>query len=198
MSREERQIVEGEREEADGFPEVEGPDGDGGAAGGMDGEEEDEVGEAVEAAEAVGGGGGGGEAAHVAAGPGGGGGAGVGAGDVVGGGAVLGGMWAAALPLGVDMAASQQALVDRKRQLQQERNELAKEAKAAERKRFKLIEKARGLSDDDLMSIVAQRAVAKAKAAANPKARPKAKGKAKAKAKAKAHADGGAAEPAEE
>ena len=102
-------------------------------------------------------------------------------------------VWAAAAPLGADMAASQQALIERKRQLQRERAELAKETKAAERKRMKLMEKARGLTDEDLMSIIGQRAMSRAaaaaKAAAKPKAKPKAKGNAKAKAKAKANPD---------
>ena len=65
----------------------------------------------------------------------------------------------------------------------------AKELKAAERKRQKLVHRASGLSDDDLLAILGARANAKAKAKAAAKGKAKAKAKAKAKGKSNAVAD---------
>ena len=73
--------------------------------------------------------------------------------------------------------------------LETQRRATAKALAKEERKRKRAIELARGLSDEDLIGIIASRASAKAKAKA--KAKGKAKGKAKAKAKAAA---GGAAD----
>ena len=84
-------------------------------------------------------------------------------------------MWAAASAIG-DPNAAFDLLSARKRDLAQERRRLSKELKQEERKRARRMDKARGLSDDDLMSIVAMRVTAKAKAKAKPKAKAKAKG----------------------
>ena len=65
-------------------------------------------------------------------------------------------------------------------QLQAERKRVQGQIKVEERKRRRLMEKARNLSNEDLISILGARAAAKAKA----QAKAKAKGKAKAKAKA--------------
>ena len=69
----------------------------------------------------------------------------------------------------------------RKRAIQQDRRRLAQDIKNAERKRTRCVEKARGLSDTDLVAILATRAAAKAKAVAKAKAKTKAKAKAAAK-----------------
>ena len=70
----------------------------------------------------------------------------------------------------------------RKRQLQQERNVLSRELRNAERKRVRLVERARGLNDADLINIVTSRAAARSAAAAKAKGAPRAKNAA-AKAK---------------
>ena len=80
-------------------------------------------------------------------------------------------------------------LVHRERALQEERKRVAKEMKLQERKRQRLLVRAQGLSDADLLDIITSRAAAKAKAKSKAKAAPK--GKAKAKAKAKAAASSG-------
>ena len=77
--------------------------------------------------------------------------------------------------IGDEQAQRAAALEERRRALQEERKSLAKEIRNEERKRKRRLEKARGLSNDDLLEIAASRA-AQAKA--------KAGGKAKAKAKA--------------
>ena len=71
------------------------------------------------------------------------------------------------------------------RDLTAQRRANAKELAKEERKRKRALEQARGLSDEDLIGIIASRASAKAKA--------QTKGAAKAKAKAKAKAAAGAA-----
>ena len=102
------------------------------------------------------------------------------------GGAVGNAMWAAGMAIGDVRGARLAALRQRESELLAERRLLARETKNEDRKRRRLMERARGLSFDDLHLIVDQMAVAKAKAAAKPKPKPKAKGKAKAKAKAAA------------
>ena len=102
------------------------------------------------------------------------------------GGAVGNAMWAAGMAIGDVRGARLAALRQRESELLAERRLLARETKNEDRKRRRLMEKARGLSFDDLHRIVDQMALAKAKAAAKPKPKPKAKGKAKAKAKAAA------------
>ena len=80
------------------------------------------------------------------------------------------------------------AEIDQRRaEITNESKRLAAERKCQERKRQRLKDKAGNLSDADLLSIIADRALAKAKA--------KAKGKAKATAKAKAKAGDAAAAP---
>ena len=94
-----------------------------------------------------------------------------------------GAIWAAAAAIGGDAVGGLSDLQARRKQLLREREQVAREIRNAERKRARLLERARGLSNEDLLAVMGVRAVAKAK----PKA--KAVGKAKAKAKAKAAAD---------
>ena len=76
------------------------------------------------------------------------------------------------------------ALAERQRQLKRDRGELQRQQKNEDRRKTRLLARAQGLSDDELVQRLATRAAAAAaKAKANAKA--KAKGKAKAKAKAK-------------
>ena len=77
------------------------------------------------------------------------------------------------------------ALHARKRALRVERERVAKQLRYEERKRDRLLEKAKNLSDQDLMSLMAGRAQARAEAEAKVKAKGKAAATAKAKAKAK-------------
>jgi hypothetical protein len=79
-------------------------------------------------------------------------------------------------------------LDERKRELKRERDRVTKDLRNSQKRRDRLFERARGLSDEDLTDILAQRAHAKAKAKGRGK-----KAKAKAAAKAKAGAEGGAA-----
>ena len=99
-----------------------------------------------------------------------------------------GAIWAAAAATGDAPARNLQQLKQAQKVLQRERARLRAEEKAAERKRARLLERARGLSDDDLQSMLISRAVANAKAKAKAEAKAAAKGKAKAKAKGKAKA----------
>ena len=62
-------------------------------------------------------------------------------------------------------------LDQRRRDLKREQQTISKEIKLENRKRQRLLEKARGLSDTDLLSVVATRAAAKAKAKAKARAR---------------------------
>ena len=63
------------------------------------------------------------------------------------------------------------SLEERKRALQRERQQVANCIKAAQKKRQRLLDKARGLTDADLLSVVATRAASvKAKAEAKAKA----------------------------
>ena len=99
-----------------------------------------------------------------------------GAGDVGGAG---GGVWAAAAALGDAAAGRRAELVQQQKDLKAQRRRLTMDLANENRKRVRLLEKAKGLSDADLMAILASRAAAKAKA--KPKATPKAKAKAKGK-----------------
>ena len=73
-----------------------------------------------------------------------------------------------------DAAASRLArLEDERRRLQQERKRVQKELKLEKRKRKRIMEKAKTLTDTELVSVLAARAAAQAKAKAH------AKGKAK-------------------
>ena len=101
----------------------------------------------------------------------------------------------AAAALGDDPAARArlQQLEDQQRQLQAAKKRLAKDIANEQRKKARLMEKARGLSDADLAAIIGERAAVAAKAKA--KAKAAAKGKAIAKGKAKAKAAPAAALP---
>jgi predicted nucleic acid-binding Zn-ribbon protein len=92
-------------------------------------------------------------------------------------------VWAAAAAAGDQLGNKLIELDDRKRDLKREREQVSKDLRNSQKRRDRLLEKARGLTDADLLDILAQRAQAKAKAAAA-KAKPKAKPKAKAQAKA--------------
>jgi hypothetical protein len=63
-----------------------------------------------------------------------------------------------------------QSLKDQKRALQQQKTALAKAIRNEDRKRHRIIQKAKSLSTDDLLSVVAARAAAKAKAKGKAKA----------------------------
>ena len=80
------------------------------------------------------------------------------------------GVWAAAAGVVDSAQASLQQLEQRKKALRAERDQVNKDIRNADKKRARLVEKARGLSDDDLMNIIACRAAAKSKAAAKAKA----------------------------
>ena len=99
-------------------------------------------------------------------------------------------VWAAAACIGDTNAQKLKELTDQRKQLKRERDRISSEIKKAEKKRTRDMEKARGLSDLDLLNIIASRARAKAEAKAKAKAKGKGKAKAKAKAKAEADADG--------
>ena len=101
--------------------------------------------------------------------------------------AVGAGVWAAAVAMGDPAVDHLSALAERKRTLEAERQRLALDIRNAERKKARLVERARGLSDVGLMQIVASRAVANAKA--NAKATAKAKAKANAKGKGRGKGD---------
>ena len=88
-------------------------------------------------------------------------------------------MWSAAAMIGDPNYTALKDLTGHRRDLQKRRDALNRQLRNTEKKRTRLLERARSLSSDDLLAIVAARAAAKAK----PK--PKAKGAAKAKAKAK-------------
>ncbi len=84
----------------------------------------------------------------------------------------------AALPAAVNPAQARiDALDQRRRELTAQRKGVIKDMKNERRKEQRLVSKTRGISDDALLQIVANRAIAKA-------ASPKAKSKAVAKAKA--------------
>lgn len=97
-------------------------------------------------------------------------------------------MWAAAAAIGDAPSAQIKALEAERKRLRQERHKVALDLKNAEKKRARLIEKAKGLSDQDLLDIIALRAAGKAKAKAKAKVEAKAAPKADAKAKAKGNA----------
>ena len=82
------------------------------------------------------------------------------------------------VPVGDASLDALSALAERRKELKAERAALAKATKNEERKRQRRLDRAWGLSHDDLLMLVGAKAAAKAKA--------KAKAEAKAKAKAKA------------
>ena len=85
-----------------------------------------------------------------------------------------GGVWEAAALIGDQTVERLANLEDRKKRLYVEGEALKKDIKNVERKRLRLKEKARGLSDADLLDIIATRAAAKAKAHTKAKAKAKA------------------------
>ena len=90
-------------------------------------------------------------------------------------------MWAAAAGIGDASRGELTRLEALRTQLTRQKRQIAIEIKNEERKRTRRIERARGLSDDDLLGIITARAAAKAKAKGNAKAKAKAKATAKAK-----------------
>ena len=84
-------------------------------------------------------------------------------------------LWAAATAVG-DVAGDELAsAMTRRTALKRERDALSRQIRAQEKRRVRTLEKARGLSDKDLLSIMTARAAAKARADAKPKARARAK-----------------------
>jgi parvulin-like peptidyl-prolyl isomerase len=81
-----------------------------------------------------------------------------------------------------DMGDGVSAAEERLRELHQGRQDVQRDLKNQRKKQKRLFEKAKNLSDSQLLTIISSRAAAKAKAVA------KAKGKVKAKAKAKSQA----------
>ena len=90
-------------------------------------------------------------------------------------------VWAVAALMGDRCSTALKDLADQRRDLRKQRDEVNRVTRNEERKRARILERARNLSNDDLLEILTSRAVAKAKA--KPKAKGAAKGKAKAKAK---------------
>ena len=84
-------------------------------------------------------------------------------------------MWAAAAAAGDPSSAAFVELLERRKALKRERDQLTRDLRNADKRRVRLVEKARGLSDDDLVHILAARASAKAKAGARAKPKPRAK-----------------------
>ena len=85
-----------------------------------------------------------------------------------------GGVWEAAALIGDQALEQLTDLENKKKKLCLEKQALQKDIRNAERKRLRVKEKARGLSDTDLLDILASRATAKAKAHAKAKAKAKA------------------------
>ena len=81
------------------------------------------------------------------------------------------GVWAAAASIGDPSANRLNELAQRKKRLAAEKDQVARDLRDAERKRIRLVERARGLTDNELMAIIATRATAKAKASAKAKAK---------------------------
>ena len=70
-------------------------------------------------------------------------------------------IYAAAAALGAGAYQAAAVLADRKRHLQAERRQVASQIRQNEKKRHRLLLRAQGLSDDDLLEILATRARAK-------------------------------------
>ena len=84
------------------------------------------------------------------------------------------GVWAAAAVIGDPSAELVNDLEQRKKRLMAEKQQVARDLRNADRKRVRLLEKARGLKDSDLLDIIGSRAADKAKASAKAKAKAKA------------------------
>ena len=96
-------------------------------------------------------------------------------------------LWAAATAVG-DVAGDELAsAMTRRAALKRERDALSRQIRAQEKRRVRTMEKARGLSDKDLLSIMTVRAAAKARAEAKPKPRARAKAIANAAAPVPIH-----------
>jgi hypothetical protein len=93
-------------------------------------------------------------------------------------------VWAAAAAIGDATGDAVVALQERRRVMKRERDQLTRDIRNADRRRARVVERARGLTDDDLFNIMATRAAAKAKGSS------KAKAKARAKAKSTDTTDG--------
>ena len=76
---------------------------------------------------------------------------------------VGGGVWAAAAAVGDMGAGNISALMERRKALQRERDMLSRSLRAEEKRRARRMERARGLSDQDLLDIITSRAAAKAR-----------------------------------
>ena len=83
-------------------------------------------------------------------------------------------VWAAAAGFGDQDKDHLARLEQRMREMNAERELLNRELDNVQRKRVRMMERARGLSDQDLLSIIASRAVAKSAAAAKASAKAKA------------------------
>ena len=90
-------------------------------------------------------------------------------------------VWAGAALMGDRCSTALNDLADQRRDLRKQRVEVNRMTRSEERKRARILERARNFSNDDLVAILGSRAVAKANA--KPKAKGAAKGKAKAKVK---------------
>ena len=90
-------------------------------------------------------------------------------------------VWAVAALMGDRCSTALNDLADQRRDLRKQRDEVNRMTRNEERKRARILKRARNFSNDDLVAILGSRAVAKANA------KPKAKGAAKDKAKAKAN-----------
>ena len=101
-------------------------------------------------------------------------------------------VWSVAALMGDRCSTALKDVADQRRDLRKQRDEVNRVTRNEERKRARILERARTLSNDDLLEILTSRAVAKAKA--KPKAKGAAKCKATAKAKASAASAAGAAE----
>ena len=99
------------------------------------------------------------------------------------------GVWAAAVAIGDEAADRLAVLSARNKALQAERRQLRTESRLEERKRQRILARARGLSDSDLLGIVGMRAAAKARVTAKPKAKSKAVAKAASTAMLRAPVD---------
>ena len=88
------------------------------------------------------------------------------------------------VPVGDASADALSSLMDRRRALKAERQAVTRAMRNEEKKRQRRLERARGLSHEDLLVLVGAKAAAKAKAKAKAEAKAKAKPKAEAKAKA--------------
>ena len=74
------------------------------------------------------------------------------------------GVWGAAAMIGDASSSTLKDLAEQRAQLRRQRDDVNRQIRNAEKKRARLIERARNLSNTDLLSILGSRAAAKAKA----------------------------------